>query len=70
MISVSSDTGEAVAKISNLGFKKKGIKENPELSLGLRGTVGWTSPEMCNIWLKHEQMLPLQFEVRNLSCNV
>ena len=65
MISIASN-GEVVAKISNLGFIKKQNKENPKLYLGLKGTVGWTSPELCNVWLKKEQKLPLRFEVRSL----
>ena len=61
---VVSDTGKATAKIANLGSLKQGDKENPNPCLGLKGTVGWTAPEMCDLWLKHEQRMPLQFEVR------
>ena len=61
MISVSD--GKATAKISNLGFMKKQNKENPKLLLGKKRAVGWTAPEMCDIWMKKEQRMPPKFEV-------
>ena len=56
---------------------KKQNEENPKLLLGVKGAVGWTLPEMCDIWVKKEQRMPPKFEVRtpgnfvsqNLSAN-